>query len=69
MKTYYVNARHPVAKFNFMMHPVLVGESRDKFYCQATTLGCGKDYATPAAAIRGLLLDHGYTNIVFWEKE
>jgi hypothetical protein len=60
---YFVTAKHPVAKFNLMMHPATVTESRGLFYCVMTTLGCGKDYATPDAAIRGLVVDHGYYDI------
>ncbi len=69
MKKYYVTANHPVAKYKLSMHPALVGQSGDKFYCQMTTLGCGKDYATVDAAIRGLVADHGYTNIQWWAND
>ena len=69
MTIYYVSADHPVAKYNLRMHPATVGTSGNKFYCQMTTLGCGKDYPTIDAAIRGLVADHGYTNIQWWTKD
>ncbi len=67
MKRYWVTAKHPVAKFNLSTDRALVGMSGDKFYCQIPALGCGKDYPSISEAIRGLVLDHGYTTIEFWE--
>ncbi len=62
---YHVNAKHPVAKFNLSNALAVVDMSRDKFYCTMGDLGCGKDYPSISEAIRGLVLDHGYTTIEF----
>lgn len=65
---YLVTASHPVAGYALERYEVQVRESlqangRTLYYCMASKLGCGKDAATPARAIQGLLGEHGYTNI------
>jgi hypothetical protein len=67
---YFVTTHHPVAKYNLMMHVATVTQAGNgAFYCVMTTLGCGKDYPTAEAAIRGLVGDHGYRDIQITPKE
>jgi len=42
---------------------VCSNDGEKTFYASAGHFGCGKDYATAEAAIRGLLWDNGCTNI------
>lgn len=41
----------------------ICGNAASGYYAKVRALGCGKDAASPEAAIRSLLMDNGYTNI------
>ena len=62
-----VTATHPALpafneKVEVSVSPQYCADSL--FYVHHRELGCGKDYATPQAAIRGIMESHGYRNIV-----
>jgi hypothetical protein len=59
-ETYLVTATHPHPDYCFERTPVQVSLIHGETYYFAThpKLGCGKNYATADAAIRGLFLDH-----------
>jgi hypothetical protein len=58
--TYLVTATHPHPDYTFDRTPVRVSQIHGGTYWFADhpKLGCGKDYATPEAAIKGLFADH-----------
>lgn len=68
-----VTATHANADYNSLLNDTpftttdsdfrICGDAANGYYAKARALGCGKDAASPEAAIRSLLMDNGYTNI------
>lgn len=58
-----VSADHVCDKYAAHARIVKVSRDQDKYFATSDNYGCGKSYATKEAAIRGLLLDNGCTNI------
>lgn len=61
---YLVTAKHVSPKYALDNALVTVCAQAGKFHVDLMPFGSGKDYDTPEAAIRGLLLDNGCTSIV-----
>lgn len=56
---YNVSASHPHPEYAFNNTEVMVAENHDgTFFANHPKLGCGKDYKTAEAAIRGLFQSH-----------
>jgi hypothetical protein len=62
-ETFIVNANHTVAKYAATDATARVSCRDGKYSAFMAVYGCSKDYATPEAAISGMLSDHGCTNI------